>query len=64
MEASLIFETYEIRATYVMNRKDLPKDKVVKINEVVRLVAMAGGFIGCKGDGEPGAKRSGEVLRK
>lgn len=39
-----------------MNRKEIPEDKVPTINEVVRLIAMAGGFIGRKGDGEPGAK--------
>lgn len=56
MEASLVFEADEIRAAYAMNRKELPKDKVPTINEVVRLVAMAGGFIGRKADADPGAK--------
>ncbi|ASJ74619.1 IS4 family transposase [Granulosicoccus antarcticus] len=64
MEASLVFEADEIRAAYAMNRKKVPKDTVPTINEVVRLVAMAGGFIGRKSDGEPGAKTLWRGLEK
>ena len=37
------FEVDEIRVACAMNRTELPGDKVTTINEVVRLVAMAGG---------------------
>lgn len=55
LEASLVFEDDEIAAAFAMNRKAVPETPPT-LNEVVRLVAMAGGFLGRKSDGEPGAK--------
>lgn len=54
MDAHLIFCPLECQLAYKLHRK---KPAVrPKICEVVRLVAMLGGFIGRKGDGEPGVK--------
>jgi Transposase Tn5 dimerisation domain len=36
------------RAAFILNEKRLPK-KPPRLNEVVRLVAMLGGFVGRKG---------------
>jgi hypothetical protein len=55
LDASLVFEQDEWEAAYILNKKEPPK-KVPTINEVVRLIARLGGFLGRKGDGEPGAK--------
>lgn len=55
LSADLLFETDEWQATYVLNKKQPPKE-VPALNAVVRLVAQLGGFVGRKGDGEPGAK--------
>jgi hypothetical protein len=50
-----VFEPDEWRAAYVLAKKK-PPAKPPELNEVVRLVAQAGGFLGRKGDSEPGAK--------
>jgi len=55
MQANLLFEDDEWRAAYVLNKKKPPKNIPI-LNEVVRLVAQLGGFLGRKHDGEPGAK--------
>lgn len=55
LEAALLFEQDEWQAAYILNRKKVPKTPP-RLNEVVRLVAMLGGFLARKGDGEPGVK--------
>ncbi len=55
LDASLVFETDEWMAAYILNEKVLPK-KVPTVNEVVRLNTSPGGFLGRKLDGEPGVK--------
>ena len=52
--ASEFFCTLECRLAYALHRKKPPARP--KLREVVRLIAMLGGFIGRKGDGEPGIK--------
>jgi len=53
--AHVLFEDQEWRTAYLLNKKKPPKN-VPPLNAVVRLVAQLGGFLGRKGDGEPGAK--------
>ncbi len=55
LPASLMFEPDEIRAAYVLTKVALPTTPP-RLNEVVRRVAMLGGFLARKGDGEPGVK--------
>lgn len=55
LDAALLFERDEWQAAYILNRKKVPKTPP-RLNEVVRLIAMLGGFLARKGDGEPGAK--------
>ena len=55
LPADLLFETEEWQAAYILNKKPVPK-KTPDLNSVVRLIAQLGGFLGRKGDGEPGAK--------
>ena len=55
LEADLLFDRDEWEAAYVLNRKKIPP-KPPKLNEVLRLIAVLGGFLARKGDGEPGVK--------
>lgn len=51
----IAFETDEWQAAYLLAKKK-PPSAPPTLNEVIRLVASAGGFMGRKGDGQPGAK--------
>ena len=55
LPADLVFEPDEWRAAFILNKKPVPKE-TPKLNTVVRLIAQRGGFLGRKGDGEPGAR--------
>ena len=55
LPASAVFEQMEWQAAWLLAEKDPPK-KVPTVREVIRRVAMLGGFLGRKGDGEPGVK--------
>lgn len=55
LEAELLFERGEWQAAYILNKRK-PPAKPPSLNEVVRLVAMLGGFLARQGDGEPGVK--------
>ena len=50
----LFFEPDEIRGAYLLTQVRQPARP--KLNEVLRLIARLGGFLGRKSDGEPGAK--------
>jgi hypothetical protein len=55
LPASLMFDADEINAAYVLTQKPRPP-KPPTLNDVVRHVAMLGGFLARNGDGEPGVK--------
>ncbi|RUT67665.1 IS4 family transposase, partial [Flavobacterium cupreum] len=55
LDADLFFHPDEIRGAYLLTKKRQP-DKPPRLNEVLRLVAQLGGFLGRKSDGEPGVK--------
>lgn len=55
LEAALFFDPDEIRGAYLLH-KTKPPSRPPRINEVLRLIAMLGGFLARKGDGEPGVK--------
>lgn len=55
MDARLLFELEEVQAAYLLANKPLPKS-APRLNDVIRLIAGLGGFLGRKSDGEPGAK--------
>lgn len=54
IDATLFFNPDQIHSTYLLNDQDA-SDKP-KLNEVLRLVARLGGFLGRKSDGETGVK--------
>ncbi|WP_189536993.1 IS4 family transposase [Paludibacterium paludis] len=63
MKADQLFSREEWQAAYLMKRKVLPKE-TPSLREVVRLVAMVGGFMGRKNDGEPGAQTLWQGLER
>ncbi len=52
LDAALRLEPDEWQAAYSLAKKPLPK-KAPRLNDVLRLIARLGGFLGRKGDGEP-----------
>ena len=55
LDAALFFEPEEWQAAYLLAKKPLP-ERPPRLNEVIRLIAHLGGFLGRKADGEPGVK--------
>jgi len=55
MSASELFAEDEWKGAYVLAKKPVPTE-VPNLREVIRRIAMLGGFLGRKGDGEPGVK--------
>ncbi|MGH8788097.1 MAG: IS4 family transposase, partial [Cupriavidus necator] len=52
---SLFFDADEIRGAYLLAKKPRPP-KPPTLNQMIRLIASLGGFLGSKSDGEPGVK--------
>jgi hypothetical protein len=55
LPASEVFDPVEWQAAWLLAEKDPPK-KTPSVREVIRRIAMLGGFLARKGDGEPGVK--------
>lgn len=55
MDCETVFDREEWQAAWIVARKPLP-DKPPSLNEVIRVIASFGGFLGRKLDGEPGSK--------
>ena len=55
LEASLLFNVDEIKGAYLLAKKARPVGAPT-LNQMIRLIGSLGGFLGRKGDGEPGAK--------
>ena len=55
LPADLFLDQDEWHAAYLLNKKKPPAE-VPSLNTVLRLIAMLGGFLARKGDGEPGLK--------
>jgi hypothetical protein len=55
LDAWLFFHADEIRGAHLLAKRVRPKTPVT-LNQMIRLVASLGGFLGRKSDGEPGAK--------
>jgi hypothetical protein len=55
LDAALFFDPDEIRGAHLLAKLKMPATPPT-LNEMVRLVARIGGFLGRKGDGEPGVK--------
>lgn len=55
LDVASLLEPEEWQAAYILAKKPLPRQPP-RLNEVLRLIARLGGFLGRKGDGEPGVK--------
>jgi len=55
LEAALLFDDAEWQGAYILAKKAIPKT-VPPLRDVIRQIAMLGGFLGRKCDGEPGVK--------
>ena len=55
MDCEVVFDREEWQAAYIVARKPIPETPP-PLNTVIRLIASFGGFLGRKGDGEPGVK--------
>ena len=55
LAATMLFTADEWKGAYILAKKPVPKTPPT-IREVIRRIAMLGGFLGRKGDGEPGVK--------
>lgn len=55
LEATALFTDDEWKGTYILAKQPIPKTPPT-IREVIRRIAMLGGFLGRKSDGEPGVK--------
>lgn len=55
LDAALLFSTEEWQAAYILAKKPVPKHPPCA-RDVIRRIAGLGGFLGRKGDGEPGVK--------
>jgi len=53
---TVILDDVEWKLLYVIAKKKKPPKKPMNLREAVRSIAKLGGFIGRKGDGEPGVK--------
>jgi hypothetical protein len=63
LDAALFFDPDEIRGAYLLAKKPLPSAAPC-LNEVLRLIAQLGGFLGRKSDGEPGVKTIWQGLQR
>ena len=55
LDAALCFDPDEIRGAHLLTKKKMPATPPT-LNEIIRLIAQVGGFLGRKSDGEPGVK--------
>lgn len=53
--ATLLFKPEEWQTAYLLVKKLVPQH-LPHLNDIIRLITRLGGFLGRKGDGEPGAK--------
>ncbi|CAG9258325.1 hypothetical protein BCEP4_1980014 [Burkholderia cepacia] len=63
LDAALFFDPDEIHGAYLPMSKRQPEGEP-KLNEMLRLIALCGGFLAHKGDGEPGAKTIWKGIQK
>ena len=63
LEAALLFSELEWKGAYILAKKSVPTTPPT-VREVIRQIAMLGGFLGRKGDGEPGVKTLWQGLQR
>jgi hypothetical protein len=56
LPCTAVLEEEEWRMLYTISKKKPPSEEPPAVREAVRMIAQLGGFLGRKGDGEPGVK--------
>ena len=56
LPCEVVFDEAEWRAVYIVSKRQPPPPEPPALNEMLRLVAGFGGYLGRKGDGPPGPK--------
>jgi len=56
LPCDVVFATEEWQAVYVLSRRQPPPSQPPPLNEMIRMVAVLGGFLNRKGDGFPGSQ--------
>lgn len=56
LPCEVVFATEEWQAVYVVSRRQPPPSQPPPLNEMIRMVAVLGGFLDRKGDGFPGSQ--------
>lgn len=51
-----VLSEQEWQTIYIMHKEESPPKKPPTLREITRMLASLGGFLGRKGDGEPGTK--------
>ncbi len=64
LPCEVAFTAEEWRAAWLMVKRQPPPEAPPTLDEMIRLVAGCGGFLGRKGDGHPGPKALWEGLMK
>lgn len=54
LDCGCIFDSLEWQTAYIVAKKEKPPSKPPKLNEMIKIIAQLGGFLGRKGDGDPG----------
>ena len=56
LPCDVVFDEEEWQAAYIVSKREIPPKVPPTLNEMVRIIAGFGGFLGRKGDGFPGPK--------
>ena len=56
LPCDVVFDDVEWKTAYVYHYKKKPPKKPPPLMDIVRIMAMIGGFLGRKSDGHPGSK--------
>ena len=54
LDCDCVFDTLEWQTAYIIANKKKPPSKVPKLNEIIKIIARLGGFLGRASDGDPG----------
>lgn len=64
LPCEVAFTAEEWRAAWLITKRKPPPEAIPRLDEMIRLVAGFGGFLGRKGDGHPGPKALWDSLTK
>ncbi len=63
LDCDCVFDTIEWQTAYIIANKKKPPSKPPKLNEMIKIIARLGGFLGRASDGDPGPSVMWKGLR-